>query len=206
VRDLNRVQPIGHLGHDLDGKDTERGVARTTFSVATSQRWKDTDGHGEETTEWSRCVAWGALAEVCAQYVTKGSHVYAAGRLHTLRWQDAETGERHARVEIVLDDLILLDRRGVATTTADEAAEAVAAFAPRAPVPPFPRPPGERCGGALDRRPARAGASEPGHHHGLCPARRPHEGSSSPTDPGRRKRRQTMCDGWQGRRRRMQPA
>jgi single-stranded DNA-binding protein len=47
--------------------------------------------------------------------VTKGSRVYAAGRCHTLGWEDAETGERHARVEIVLDDLILLDRRGGAS-------------------------------------------------------------------------------------------
>ena len=51
----------------------------------------------------------GTLGEFCAQYVGKGSRVYVAGRLHTLRWQDAATGERHARVEIVLDDLILLD-------------------------------------------------------------------------------------------------
>ena len=49
---------------------------------------------------------------VCAQYASKGSRVYVTGRLHTLRWQDAETDERHARGEIVLDDLILLDRRG----------------------------------------------------------------------------------------------
>jgi single-strand DNA-binding protein len=68
-------------------------------------------------------VAWGILAEFCAQYVNKGSRVYVAGRLHTLRWNDAETGERRARVEIVLDDLILLDRRGggsVAATDRDE--------------------------------------------------------------------------------------
>ncbi len=111
MHDLNRVQLIGHLGQDPETKYTATGTARTTFSVATSQRWKDADGQVQEATEWSRCVAWGALAEVCAQYVTKGSHVYVSGRLHTLRWQEAETGERHARVEIVLADLMLLDRR-----------------------------------------------------------------------------------------------
>ncbi len=109
---MNRAQLIGHVGHDPEVTYTARGVARTTFTVATSQRWKDADGQVQEATEWSRCIAWGTLAEVCAQYVTKGSHVYVAGRLHTLRWEDAETGERHARVEIVLNDLILLDRRG----------------------------------------------------------------------------------------------
>ena len=50
------------------------------------------------------------MAEVCAQYLNKGSHLYTAGRLHTLRWEDAATGECHARLEIILDDLILLDR------------------------------------------------------------------------------------------------
>ena len=122
MRDLNRVQLIGHLGQDPEVKYTEQGTARTTFSVATSQRWKDVDGQGQEATEWTRCVAWGALAEFCAQYVCKGSRIYIAGRLHTVRWNDAETGERHARVEIVLDDLILLDRRdGVGMTTANDA-------------------------------------------------------------------------------------
>ena len=112
MNDLNRVQLIGHVGHDPEVMYTATGTARTTFSVATSARWKDAAGHVQETTEWTPCIAWGALAEICAQYVAKGSRVYVAGRLHTLRWQDAATGERHARVEIVLDDLILLDRRG----------------------------------------------------------------------------------------------
>ena len=102
---------------------TATGTARTTFSVATSQRWKDADGQVQEATEWTRCIAWGTLAEVCAQSLNTGSHVYVAGRLHTVRWQDAATGERRACVEIVLDDLILLDRRGggsVAATDRDE--------------------------------------------------------------------------------------
>jgi single-stranded DNA-binding protein len=82
--------------------------------------------------------------------MAKGSRVYVAGRLHTLRWNDAETGERHARVEIVRDDLILLDRYADAIATANEAAEAWATFAPRAPVAPFLRPPGQRCGRQSD--------------------------------------------------------
>ena len=125
MNDLNRVQLIGHLGQDPEVKYTEQGTARTTFSVATSYRWKDADGQLHEVTEWSRCVAWGMLAEVCAQSVAKGSRVYVAGRLHTLRWQDAETGERRARVEIVLDALILLDRRDGASDAATDGDEAV---------------------------------------------------------------------------------
>ena len=125
MHDLNRVQLIGHLGHDPEVKYTTTGTARTTFSVATRARWKDAAGQVQEATEWSRCVAWGTLAEVCAQYVNKGSRVYVAGRLHTLRWEDAQTGERHARVEIVLDDLILLDRRGGANVAATDHGDGV---------------------------------------------------------------------------------
>src|SRR5918912_2051207 len=120
MKDLNRVQLIGHLGHDPEVTYTATGTARTTFSVATRARWKAADGQVQETTEWTWCVAWGTLAEVCAQYVSKGSRVYVAGRLHTLRWEDAATGERHARVEIVLDDLMLLDHRGGANVAATD--------------------------------------------------------------------------------------
>ena len=121
MHDLNRVQLIGHLGQDPEVTYTATGTARTTFSVATSYHGKDANGQAQEATEWTRCVAWGALAEVCAQYVTKGGRVYVAGRLHTVRWEDAATGERHARGEIVLDDLILLDHRGGARGVAADA-------------------------------------------------------------------------------------
>ena len=55
MNDLNRVQLIGRLGHDPEVKYTEQGTVRTTFSVATSQRWKDADGQAQEVTEWTRC-------------------------------------------------------------------------------------------------------------------------------------------------------
>ena len=73
MHDLHRVQRIGHLGLDPEVTYTATGTARTTFSVATSARWKDADGRVQEATEWTRCVAWGTLAEVCAQYVHKGA-------------------------------------------------------------------------------------------------------------------------------------
>ncbi len=120
MQDLNRVQLIGHVGHDPDVTYTATGTARTTFSVATSARWKDADGQAHETTEWTHCIAWGTLAEVCAQYVAKGSRVYVARRLPTVCWEDAQTGERHTRSEMVLDDLILLDRRGGGSVAATD--------------------------------------------------------------------------------------
>ena len=125
MQDLNRVQLIGHLGHDPETKYTATGTARTTFSVATSARWKDADGQVQEVIEWTPCIAWGTLAEFCAQYLNKASRVYVAGRLHTLRWEDAATGARHARTEIVLADLIVLDRRGGASGAATDDADSV---------------------------------------------------------------------------------
>ena len=119
MKDLNHVQLIGHLGQDPEVTYTATGTARTTFTVATSACWKDDAGQARETTEWTHCVAWGTIAEVCAQYVTTGSRVYVADWLHTLRWEDAETSERQVRVEIVLDDLILLDRRGAVGVAPD---------------------------------------------------------------------------------------
>ncbi len=110
MKDLNCVQLIGRLGQDPEVQYNDRGTARTTFSVATSRRWTDADGQEQTETEWSRCTAWGKLAEIGAQYLHKGSRVYVAGRLHISRWEDAQTGEQRSSVEIVVDDLILLDR------------------------------------------------------------------------------------------------
>jgi hypothetical protein len=67
--------------------------------VATSQHWKDIDGQVQEATAWTRCIAWGTVAELCAQSVSKSSRVYVTGRLHTLRGQDVQTGEGPARAE-----------------------------------------------------------------------------------------------------------
>ncbi len=110
MKGLNRVQLIGRLGQDPEVTITERGTTRTTFSVATSPRWTDVDGQAQTDTEWSRCVVWGKVAEVATEYLHTGSRVYVQGRLHTSRWEDADTGAPHSSVEIVVDDLILLDR------------------------------------------------------------------------------------------------
>lgn len=111
MRDLNRVQRIGHLGNDPEVTYTAPGTARTTFTVATSARWTDADGQVQETTTWSRCVAWGKLAELCGQLLHKGTRVYVEGRLRTHRWEDVDTGEVRAALEILIHDLIVFDQR-----------------------------------------------------------------------------------------------
>src|SRR3712207_6255964 len=130
MKDLNSVQLIGRLGQDPNVQYTDTGTARTTFSVATNRTWTDADGQAQTETEWTRCATWGKLAEIAAQYDHKGSRVYVAGQLHTSRWEDAQTGEARSSVEIVVDDLILLDRP-TPTTTPEDAQEIGAYFALR---------------------------------------------------------------------------
>ena len=141
MKDLNSVQLIGRLGQDPDVHYTDTGTARTTFSVATHHSWTDADGQAQTEIEWTRCVCWGKLAEIAAQYLHQGSRVYVAGRLYTSRWQDAQTGEPRASVEIVVDDLILLDRPTPAATAGDGADEARPEPAADTPTPAYSAPP-----------------------------------------------------------------
>ena len=75
-RSLNKVQLIGNLGKDPELKYTPSGVAVATFSIATSESWKDQDGNQQEKTEWHNIVAWRKLAEICGEYLKKGKKVY----------------------------------------------------------------------------------------------------------------------------------
>ena len=136
MKDLNSVQLIGRLGQDPDVQYTDRGTARTTFSVATNRSWTDADGQAQTATEWTRCATWGKLAEIVAQYAHKGSRVYVAGRLHTSRWEDPQTDDQRTSVEIVVDDLILLDRPTLAAPEDEQDAREPQPSAPE----PSPRP------------------------------------------------------------------
>ena len=125
-RGLNKVMIIGHLGRDPEMRYTPSGRPVTTFTVATSRTWNSTDGERHTETEWFNVVAWGNLAEICKQYLTKGQQVYIEGRLQTRRWEDNE-GVKHTSIEIVANEMMILgDRRDSAapqpvdTSLADE--------------------------------------------------------------------------------------
>jgi len=85
-RGLNKVQIIGHLGKEPEMRYTPSGKPVTTFTVAVSRSWNTLDGEGRNETEWFNVFAWGNLAEICKQYLTKGQQVYIEGRLQTRRW------------------------------------------------------------------------------------------------------------------------
>ncbi len=109
-RGLNKVMIIGNLGRDPEMRYTPSGKPVTHFPVATSRSWVTSDGERREATEWFNVVAWGNLAEICNQYLRKGSRVYIEGHLQTRSWEDAE-GNRHYRTELVANEMIILDNR-----------------------------------------------------------------------------------------------
>lgn len=110
TRGLNKVMIIGNLGRDPEMRYTPSGKPVTSFSVATSRTWTTTDGDRREATEWFNVVAWRDLAEICNQYLSKGSKVYIEGRLQTRSWESPD-GQKHFRTEVVADEMIVLDSR-----------------------------------------------------------------------------------------------
>jgi single-strand DNA-binding protein len=109
-RSVNKVILIGNLGKDAETKFTPNGVSRSTFSIATSRRWKDqASGEWKDETDWHNIIMW--RAENVATYLTKGSRVYVEGRLQTRSWDDKD-GKKNYMTEIVVDELILLGGRG----------------------------------------------------------------------------------------------
>jgi single-strand DNA-binding protein len=118
ARGLNKVMVIGHVGRDPEMRYIPSGKPVTSFSVATSRSWTNSEGERRQETEWFNVVAWGNLAEICKQHIRKGQQVYIEGRLQTRSWEDHE-GKKRFRTELVANEMILLgDRRG-----ASEAAE-----------------------------------------------------------------------------------
>ncbi len=105
---LNRVQLIGRLGKDPEGKFTPSGKKVTHFSIAVSQRWK-ANGEAKEYTEWVNVEAWGRLGEVCQEYLKKGSLAYVEGRLKTEKYEDK--GENRYFTKVVALTLQFLDKK-----------------------------------------------------------------------------------------------
>ncbi len=121
TRGLNKVMIIGHLGRDPEMRYTPSGRPVATFSVATTRSWHSASGERHEETEWFNIVAWGSLAEICAQHLTRGQQAYVEGRLQTRRWEDAE-GKKHTATELVAKEIIILSERREAASAAFVAA------------------------------------------------------------------------------------
>lgn len=113
---LNKVQVIGRLGKEPETKQLQNGSV-CNFSVATSEKWLDkASGERKEKTEWHNITVYGKLAEICSQYLTKGSLVFVEGKLQTRKWQDQNGADRYT-TEILARDMKMLGGDGGRTET-----------------------------------------------------------------------------------------
>ena len=110
---LNKAMLIGNVGKDpevryLDGSNGQAKVA--TFTLATTERYRDRNGETRENTEWHNIVAWRNTADVVEKFVKKGTQVYIEGRIRTRSWDD-QTGNKRYTTEIMADTLQLLGKK-----------------------------------------------------------------------------------------------
>jgi len=111
MRSINKVILIGNLTRDPELRQTPNGQNVVTFGLATNREWVTKDGRKQTSAEFHDLVAWAKLAEICHQYLKKGKLVYVEGYLKTRSW-DTPEGVKKFRTEIVVQDMIMLDKRG----------------------------------------------------------------------------------------------
>ncbi|HEV2617068.1 MAG TPA: single-stranded DNA-binding protein [Candidatus Acidoferrales bacterium] len=107
---VNKVILVGRLGRDPETRFTGGGQAVANFTLATDSTYKDRSGERQKKTEWHRIVVWSKLAEICQQYLKKGSLVYIEGRLQTREWED-KSGQKRSTTEIVASEMRMLGSR-----------------------------------------------------------------------------------------------
>lgn len=111
ARSINKVTLIGNLGNDPDMKALPSGSQVANLSMATTDSWRDkTSGEMQERTEWHRVVFFDRMAEICGQYLKRGSRVYIEGSLRTRSWE--QDGQKRYSTEIIGRDMMMLDSRG----------------------------------------------------------------------------------------------
>src|SRR5436190_17694888 len=108
---INKVILVGRLGKDPEIKSTAGGQTVAKFTMATDEKFTDKSGEKQERTEWHNIVAWARMAEICGQYLRKGSLVYIEGSIRTDSWDDKESGQKRYRTEIIAREMKMLDRK-----------------------------------------------------------------------------------------------
>ncbi len=114
---LNKVIIVGNLGADPEVKTTNNGKSVASLRIATNERWTDANGESHERTEWHRIVVWAKLAELCGQYLKKGSRALVEGSLRTRSYE--KDGVNHSVTEIVASSVQFLDKKTTAADTAE---------------------------------------------------------------------------------------
>lgn len=113
---LNKAMIIGNLTRDPEVRTTPNGTSVASFSIATNVIWTDQSGQRQEKAEFHNIVAWRKLADICGQYLRRGSKVYLEGRLQTREWV-GQDGVKRYRTEIIAENMIMLDNKGNAGFT-----------------------------------------------------------------------------------------
>ena len=107
---VNKVILVGNLGKDPEVRHLEGGTAVASFSIATTEVYKDKTGARQEQTEWHNIVVWRGLAEIAEKYLKKGMTIYIEGKLRTRSWDDKEGHKRYS-TEVVGDTFTILSKK-----------------------------------------------------------------------------------------------
>jgi len=138
---LNKVMLIGNLGRDPETSVYEGNVKRVTFTLATSETYKDKSGNKVTQTEWHNIVCWRGLAEIAGQYLKKGMQVYVEGKIRTHSWED--NGVKKYATDILADTFQMIGPRNAnegGEQYAPPAASSDHSSAPAAPAQPSSAP------------------------------------------------------------------
>ncbi len=108
---VNKAILVGNVGKDPEVRYLEGGTAVASFSLATSEVYKNKSGEKVTQTEWHNIVAWRHLAELAEKYITKGKQLYIEGRITTRSWDDKDGNKRYT-TEIVANSIQMLGRKG----------------------------------------------------------------------------------------------
>ncbi|MGB9407227.1 MAG: single-stranded DNA-binding protein [Terracidiphilus sp.] len=111
ARSVNKVTLLGNVGKDPEIRSSASGVMVANFTLATSDRFQDAQGNWQDRTEWHNLVAFKRTAEIVRDYVKKGSKLYIEGKLQTRSWDDEKSGQKRYKVEIIVNELVLLSSR-----------------------------------------------------------------------------------------------
>ena len=120
---MNKAILIGRLGRDPEIKFIQDGTAVTNFSLATDEKYKDKNGEKVQKTEWHNITAFGKLAEICGEWLKKGSQVMVEGKIQRQEWEDKDS-QKHNKTNIVISQMEMLGGKsgGVVDVPADQSA------------------------------------------------------------------------------------
>ena len=109
MKSVNKVILVGNLGSDPEVRYTKEGKAVAVLSLATNDVYKTPDGEKKEVTDWHAVVVWGQQAEICKQYLSKGTLILVEGKMKSRLWQDKD-GQKRKTVEVLAFSIKFLDK------------------------------------------------------------------------------------------------